>query len=290
MSCGVERGVRGFGHARLADQRRGEPLPMVHVIEAVAALHAQPAAVGRAVAPGDVQNPVVLDVIGEQAAYAAVGADRVDGLVGFQQPHAAGRHERAGRARLHAFAAAHAGTGAYRVGHVEDDGGLAPAVGVADHVVDLFFAAGALAARALDADVQIDGNRGMRNVRLGLPAHGEAGRSDLERLGPGVQFPSAAYARLRPYPTAAVRARVSGNVAPARCVWRPACRPAGFDNTTRPAAVRLLFPPHRRGSCRPAAARPCSTGGEFPRRGDAQLVGSFRPGGRRPRGRPDGRR
>ena len=176
---GGERSVRGFGYARFAEQRRGEPLPMVHVIETVAALHAQPAAVGRAVAPGDVQNFVVLDVIGEQAADSAVRTDRVHGLVGFQQPDAAGRHERAGRTRLHALAAADAGTGAHRVGYVEDDLGSAPAVRVADHVVDLFFTAGALAARALDAGVEIDGNRGMRNVGLGLPARGKARRPDL---------------------------------------------------------------------------------------------------------------
>ena len=65
-----------------SDQRRGQPVRVIDIVEAEAALDAEPAFVGRAVAAVDLDNPVVLEVIGELAADAAIGADAVDGAVG----------------------------------------------------------------------------------------------------------------------------------------------------------------------------------------------------------------
>ena len=53
-----------------------------HVVEAEAALHAQPVLVRRTVLAGDVEQLVVLDVVGELAADAAIRAHAVDRAVG----------------------------------------------------------------------------------------------------------------------------------------------------------------------------------------------------------------
>ena len=74
--------VRVLGHAVLANQRMVQAMGMVHIVEAEAALHAQPVLVGRAVAPGDVSELVVLDVIGELTPDPAIGAHAVHLAVG----------------------------------------------------------------------------------------------------------------------------------------------------------------------------------------------------------------
>ena len=65
---GIHREVRRLGDAGLADERLGEALRMLHVVEAEAPLHAQALVVRRAVAALDVDDRVVLHVIGELAA------------------------------------------------------------------------------------------------------------------------------------------------------------------------------------------------------------------------------
>ena len=145
---------------------------MVRVVEAVAALDAQAPVVGRAVAAFDEEDLVVLDVVGQLAADAAVRAERLDLLVGHRERDVARRHQRAGRAGLHAFAAGDAGRVAHRVVHVEDDLRVVAAEGQADDVVDLLVAAGAHAARALDAGVEVDGDRRVREVGRDRRARG----------------------------------------------------------------------------------------------------------------------
>src|SRR6185437_12120702 len=110
----IDKFVRNFRHAVLADHWLGQPLRIVNVVEAVAAFHAQPLLVRRAVLAGDVKQLVVLDVIGELAADAAIRTDAVNRAVGLTLEDVVGvdkrrGHQCAGRAGLHAFAAAHAG-------------------------------------------------------------------------------------------------------------------------------------------------------------------------------------
>src|SRR5690606_22822210 len=111
-------------------------------------------------------------------------ADGVDFLVHLHEADVARGHERAGRAGLYAFAAGDAGRGAHGVVQVKDDLGMLAAVGVADHVVDLLFTAGAHAARALDAGVEVDRHRRMRQVGPRLLARGETRFAHAEFLGP----------------------------------------------------------------------------------------------------------
>jgi len=88
-----------LGHPRQADQRARQAVGMVGVVEAEAALDAQPAVVGRAVAAGDVVDLlgalcVAADVQGQLAADAAVGANRIDLALDLRQARAARRHQR----------------------------------------------------------------------------------------------------------------------------------------------------------------------------------------------------
>jgi hypothetical protein len=62
------------------------------------------------------------------------------------------------------------------------------AVGIADHVVHLLFAAGANAARALDARVEIDGHGEVRKVGRRIAARSEARFSDGECGDPMIEL------------------------------------------------------------------------------------------------------
>src|ERR1700686_2687701 len=153
--------VRHFRHAVLADHRFEQALRIVHVVEAEAAFDTEPVLVGRPVFAGDGDDLVILDLVGELAADAAIGTDAVDGTVGLAfidvvvVDHGR-RHQRAGRAGLHAFAAGHASRVAHRIVEVEHDLLAKTAAGHADDVVDLHFAAGADAQIALNASIKID--------------------------------------------------------------------------------------------------------------------------------------
>src|SRR3546814_9614735 len=79
---------------------------MMHVVEAEATLDAEPAAIGRTVAAGDILDLLVLDMEGELAADAAEGTERVDLLNCLRHAdiplvHQGRRQQRAGRAGLH---------------------------------------------------------------------------------------------------------------------------------------------------------------------------------------------
>jgi len=152
---------------RAPDQGPGQPVRVVDVVEAEAALDAKPPLVRRAVDALDVFHLAVLDLQADLAADAAERADRfhlgveiaaVANLIGIE--HGC-RHQRAGRAGLHAFAAGDAGRLPHRIGHVEDREGVMPPARHADHVIDLHLAAGAHAKPALDAGIQIDPHRDM---------------------------------------------------------------------------------------------------------------------------------
>ncbi len=182
--AGVERIVDVLRRALLADQRLGEALRIVHVVEAEPALDAEALVVRRPVLAGDVEQLVVLDLIGELAADAAIGAHRVDLAVGVGGADVVlvdegRRHQRAGRAGLDAFAAGDAGRVPHRIVEVEHDLLGVAAAGHADDVVDLHLAAGADAQVALDAGVEIDRHRGVaavgrrRIAAFRKPARGE---------------------------------------------------------------------------------------------------------------------
>src|SRR5207247_924809 len=131
---------------------------------------------------------VLLDVIGELAAHAAVRTHRLDFLVGDDRAHIAGRHQCARRTRLHAFAARDAGGIAHRIVQIEDDLRLGSAEGIADDVVYLRLAAGADAAAALDAGIQMDSDRRMRQVLRRLMPRPETRLADAELLRPQVEL------------------------------------------------------------------------------------------------------
>ena len=174
--------------AGLANQGPREALSVMHVIESVAPLHAQAPVIGGPVASLHVQDGVVLDVIREQAAHAAVWTHRVHRLVRHRQPDAAGRHQRPRGTGLHALAAGDAGALAHGITGIEHDLGARAAEGEADDVVDLLLAARAHAARTLNAGIQIHRDGRVRQVRVRRQARREARLAQLHLPRPLVQL------------------------------------------------------------------------------------------------------
>src|SRR5262249_14750369 len=153
---GIDDEVFALRNAGLADERSRKTVLVPDVVEAVPALHAEPARVRRALLALHEQNLVVLDVIRELTADAAVRTARLDLVVGDGRADARG-HQRSGRARLHALAARDAGGGAHRVVEIEHDLRLGATERIADDVVHLRFTARANAPSALDARVEMHG-------------------------------------------------------------------------------------------------------------------------------------
>ncbi len=180
-----------LAHAIAPDERHGQPVGVVDVVEAEAALHTQAVAVGRAVATLDSDDTVVLDLVGELAADPAIRADAVDlalGRVGKDAVlvHQGLGHQRAGGTGLDALPAGDAGRGPHRVVEVEHDLLEVAARGHADDVVDLHLAAGPDAEIALDTGVELDRHRGVAEI-VGFvgPIEGrETAREDIDALGP----------------------------------------------------------------------------------------------------------
>src|SRR6185312_16492173 len=134
-------------------------------------------------------DAVVLDLVGQLAADAAIRAHAVDGAVGRVGEDPVGvdlgrRHQCAGRAGLDAFAAGDAGRAAHRVVEIEHDLLVPAARGHADHVVDLDLAAGADAEVALDAGIELHRHRDMAAVGQRLWALGEPAAGDFDLVGP----------------------------------------------------------------------------------------------------------
>ena len=159
-----------FADTGFANQRHRQALRAGGVVKTKAAFHAQAAVVGRAVASIHTDDLVVLDVIGQQTAHATKRAHRVHFFVHHLGAHLRLRHKRTRGAGLHALAAGHAAAVAHGVVQVKHDFAVRAAHGVADHVVHLLFTAGAHAAVALNASIQVDGHRRMRKIRRRLLA------------------------------------------------------------------------------------------------------------------------
>ncbi len=175
-------------HAGPADEGLGQTVLVLHVVEAVAPLHAQAVAVGGTFAALHPEDLVALDVVGEQAPDAAIGADRVHRLVRLDLADFARGHQSARRAGLHAFAAGDAGGIAHGIVEIEHDLRMLAAVGVADDVVHLFLAAGAQAAGALDAGIQVYRDRGVGEIGFRLVPRLEARLADFQLLRPAIKL------------------------------------------------------------------------------------------------------
>ena len=182
---GIDLVVGVLADAILADERLQQPVGVADVIEAEAALDAEPLLVRRAVAAIDIEQLIILDLVGELAADAAIGADAIDFAVGSYRQHAGLVdqrlfHQGAGRAGLDAFAAGNASAVAHRIVEIENDLGVGIARRHADHVIDLDLAAGADAEIAFDAGVEPDRHRRMAAVGGGLMPMRSAQRQNFE--------------------------------------------------------------------------------------------------------------
>ena len=162
---------------------------MMNVIKTEATLDAEPVVIGGAVAALGIDDLFVLDLIGHLAADAAVRAKGVHLSVGvgYALLHVVehdGRHQRAGRTGLDAFAAGDAGGFAHRIVEIEHDLRAVIAPGHADNVVHLHLAAGTHAQPALDASVEVDAHRRMAGVCNRAFGCGKAAARDLEPVRP----------------------------------------------------------------------------------------------------------
>src|SRR5207253_8024880 len=115
------REVRRLVYPGFADQRLGQALRMMRVIEAEAPLDAEPFVVGRSIAALDSHDAVVLDVIGELAADAAVRTKRSHLAIDRDEVRVVSGRQSAGRAGLHALSAGHTGRLAHGIAQVEND-------------------------------------------------------------------------------------------------------------------------------------------------------------------------
>src|SRR6516162_10205345 len=162
---------------------------MVRIVEPKAALDAEAVVVGRAVPAFDRDDMVVLNLVSQLAADAAIGADTVDFAVGSVRKGTVGidqcrGHQGTGRTSLHAFAAGDAGTRAHGIVKVEDYL-LTPIAGRhADHVVDLDLTAGAHTEIALYTGVQLHRHRRMAAIGRRSRMLWEAAVADLQPVGP----------------------------------------------------------------------------------------------------------
>ena len=280
--------------AVLADQGLGQPVRMMDVIEAETALDAEPVVVGRPVLAFDRDDAVVLDVIDQLAADAAIRADALDLALRRVRVNAvlvdeARRHQGAGRAGLHALAARDAGRLPHRVVEIEHDlfAWPRPAMPITSltctsrqartqsvhwmqasscTAIAGWLRSGAGAARC--------GKRLSRRLRPGRPTARTAN-------------PARAPLRGRADRRSAVRRPVFARPSRARWPNAPSCPGSGGGCTTRRARARPRSRPCRRGNCRrpgsPASAASIDAGSR--RRCGSRPARSSPPARPRPRSR-----
>ena len=184
----INREVGGFRRVGFSDQRLRQPMRMRRVIEAVTSFDAEAPFVRRTVAPVDAYDRVVLHVISKLTTDSAIGACGVDCAIDGRKVRVARRCQRAGRACLHALTAGDTGGRAHRIVQIENGLRCGAAKRVADHVVHLLFAAGAYTTRALDAGVEVDRHRGVRQIRRGLRTSRKTRRADVEHIAPVIEL------------------------------------------------------------------------------------------------------
>ena len=262
----VDELVRHLRHAVLADHRLQQALRIGDVVEAEAALDAEPVLVGRAVLALDRDDLVVLDLIGELAADAAIRADasRRCGRACrdrrcCRRPCVDGISAPVGQACTHSPQATQveAPIGSSKSNTIFS---MMAAAGHADDVVDLHFAAGADAEIALDAGVEID-----RHRRHGC---GRAAAPMSSRLG---KRPASSFWRLTIFQNSTVRIvrHLDGGLVGEQQFGDHLARGLGAvglgldlhagrsacECSSRRARARPRSRPCRRGNCRPGGSR-----------------------------------
>ena len=131
----------------------------------------------------------------------------------------------------------------------------------ADHVVDLLVAAGAQAARALDAGVEVDRDRRVRGVGRHLRRAARSAACRRRALRPSRRPRCGACSRVSGMSACSSSSTSFCDLTRALAVGRaPSCRRSARGSTTAPARARPRSRPCRRGSCRRRRGRPCSTG------------------------------
>src|SRR5579862_141137 len=167
---------------------------MMDIVKAEPPLYAQAVVIGRTVAPFRVDDLLVLYLVCDLAADAAVGAQRIDFAIRIYDASlirikVRRGHQRSRRTRLHALPACHTGGAAHRIIEVKHHLRSVRAIRHADDIVHLNFTTRANAQVALDTGVEIDAHGRMARVRR--PALGRREATSLHlhevRLTPEVR-------------------------------------------------------------------------------------------------------
>ena len=145
--------------------------------------------VGWTVNPFRIDDLFVFNLIADLTTDSAEGAQRINlsiridnaSLVLIEEHR---RHKCSGWASLHAFAAGDAARFPHGIVEVEHDFRVMVAVGHANHIIDLNFAAPAQAEAALDAGIKIDAHGRMTGIANPACRRGEAAFCDLHATGP----------------------------------------------------------------------------------------------------------
>ena len=157
---------------------------MIDIVETITSLDTEPAEISRTITAFDTQDLVVLDVISQQATDPTIGTYRVNLAIGFDQVRASRVAQRTGRASRDAFATGNAGTLAHWIAEIEYYFGMMTTLGETNDIVDLGFAAGTHAARALDTGIEVDRYSRVRQVSFWLLPWFEARRCYAEVISP----------------------------------------------------------------------------------------------------------
>ena len=159
----------------------------MHVIEAKAAFNAQAVMICGPIASFNVEQFIVLDIVGQLAPDPAVGTDRFNFSVRSNpalRSSDRGRKQGTGWAGLNAFAAGDTGAIAHWVVEIENDLRLRTPMRHPNHVIDLNVAACADTQCAVDAGIQVDRHRRVRKVRIRRTLRRETAVIDTYGVGP----------------------------------------------------------------------------------------------------------
>ena len=184
-----------------ANQRFRQSMGVFDIVNTEPTLDTKTVFIGRPIAALHRDNVIVPDLVGNLAAYTAVGADTRDFA---KRPrysnalfvHPCCFHQRAGRAGLNTLAARDTGAVPHWVIEVKNDFGLMPAPGHTDHIIDLHLTTGAYAQIAVDTGVQCHVHCGMARVRCRSGASRKSTCLDAQAVSP---LPEAGVAVVRDF-------------------------------------------------------------------------------------------
>ena len=172
-----------------ADQGLGQASGMAGIIHPKPPLDAQALFIGWPILAAYFNDFIVFNMDFRLTADATEGADRVYNRVRCTDIDLtfidlSGGHQRPGRAGLNTFTTGDTGRLAHRIIKIKHDLGPVPAIGHADHIIDLNFPTGANTQIAMDTGIKIDPHCRMTGIRFRRRALRKTGCFDIHFVDP----------------------------------------------------------------------------------------------------------